>query len=101
MANNGCAFSPFFLAFYISRRADGPKSFIDKHLGLRGSPKNTLSMLVIPPPLCYHVHMKQQQIKPSTLLLAAPDILLGGVMLACILAGGWFILQEIAFLFSV
>ena len=45
--------------------------------------------------------MKRQQIKPSPLLLAAPDIVLGGVMLACILAGGWFILQEIAFLFSV
>ena len=49
----------------------------------------------------YNIRMKRQQIKPNPLLLAAPDILLGGVMLACILVGGWFILQEIAFLFAV
>ena len=57
--------------------------------------------LAIPLPPWYNRRMKRQQIKPSPLLLAAPDIVLGGVMLARILAGGWFILQEIAFLFSV
>jgi len=47
MANNGCAFSPFFLAFYISRRARTPKSSNDKHLGLKDSPKKPLSKLAI------------------------------------------------------
>jgi hypothetical protein len=45
--------------------------------------------------------MKRQQIKPSPLLLAAPDILLGGVILGMSLACGWFILQTIVALFAV
>ena len=58
MANNGCAFSPFFLTFYISRRADGPKSFIHKHLGFKLSPQRTELALYKPPLIGYNASMK-------------------------------------------
>ena len=58
-------------------------------------------VLVYAPHLCYHVHMKRHQIRPNPILLSAPEIILGGFILVCVLACVWMLIQEIAFLFAV
>ena len=49
---------PFFLAFYNRGRADGPKSFIDKHLRFKLSPQRTDLALYKPPLIGYNASMK-------------------------------------------
>ena len=45
--------------------------------------------------------MKRHQIRPNPILLSAPEIILGGFILVCVLACVWMLIQEIASLFAV